>query len=271
MTIVKEQYTWDKISSWDLVLPPSRPSRYHLWIILNQLKYRNKELPVAILGSTPEYRDLLHRLGYVNVFVFEKSEPVFNQMSNLTSFQCNETLVRGDWLQTLAVFSNRFDIILSDLTSGNVPYDLQAKFYAAISNSLLTSGLFIDKILTFQRPKLKLKKLIRKYSQLPVNLLYINYFSCEFLFCSELLDIDQRVDSTYFYNYLADTFDSPILNKFLTESPKITPYDTVWFYGREWNEIIPFYTTQLQTVHVYDDERSSPYHGFLKVIIGRKN
>src|SRR5947209_11148502 len=106
-----------------------------------------------------------------------------------------------------------------------------------------------------------------KYSDLPVNLIYINYFSCEFLFCSELLDLKQMVDSSLFYSILEQKFENSTLRKFLTESPKITPFGTMWYYGREWFEISEYYYQHLEQIRIFEEELSSPYYPNLKIIV----
>ncbi len=265
-----EIYTWDKIRQWDLVLPPSRPSLYHLNIIADVINSVEKNSPVAVLGCTPEFRDLLFRIGYKEIYIFDKSVDIYSQMTNLRGFSNKEHFIHGDWMQTLPQFSNFFSIILSDLTSGNISYERRSEFYSRIHNSLCKTGLFIDKILTHKGPKKSLKDLKRKYSQLPINLLYVNYFSCEFLFCSELLDKKNLVDTDFFYEYLANDFESPILKKFLTESPKITPYGTIWFYGKDWAIISEYYFRYFTPLKIYEEETGSPFCGNLKIIIGRK-
>ena len=50
---------WDRMTSWELVLPPSRPSQQHLDWFRKHLGELQQDDPIAILGSTPELRDLL--------------------------------------------------------------------------------------------------------------------------------------------------------------------------------------------------------------------
>lgn len=262
--------TWQKIETWYLVLPPSRPSHFHLQIIAREIQSVPRECPVAVLGSTPEFRDLLFQLGFRNIYVLDKYESVHQQMNRMRCYSNPEYFVHGDWLDTIPQYSETFAIILSDLTSGNIPYNQQPNFYSSISQSLQKDGLFIDKVLTFQGPKKALRELIAKYEELPLNLLHINYFSCEFLFSSELLDIEQTVDTSMFYRILENEFQSEKLRRFLAESPKITPHDCVWFYGREWDQIRQYYFRTLEAVRVYEDEDYSPYYGNLKLFVCRK-
>ncbi len=226
--------TWNTIKTWDLVLPPSRPSAYHLSIIKKVISeyVPNHSQAVAVLGSTPEYRDLLAEMGYEKVFILEKSPEFYKLMSTMRIYSNREELIEGDWLETLPTFKDYFALILSDLTMGNIPYESRSLFYQRLSESLIQNGLFIDKVLTHPCEHIKLATLIDKYSELPVNLLHVNYFSCEFFFCSELLELRNMVDSSLFYATLEKELKSEKLHAFLKQVPKITPSGCSWYYGK---------------------------------------
>ena len=51
-------------SKWEYVLPPSRPTVYELQRIESTVSLFDKKKPVAVLGSTIEFRTLLNRLGF---------------------------------------------------------------------------------------------------------------------------------------------------------------------------------------------------------------
>ena len=191
--------TWEQMSTWDLVLPPSRPSSWHLTTFREALRTRDRREPVAVLGSTPEFRDLLHECGFERIFVFDRNLEFYQCMSRLRVHRQWEQFVFGNWMETLAKFSGRFGTIMSDLTSGNVAYEEREVFYELITNALRPGGLFCDKVLTHPGDLLRVDDLVAKYSLLPLNLLTVNHFSCEMLFCSELLDDDYILDSTRFY------------------------------------------------------------------------
>lgn len=264
--------TWERMDHWYLVLPPSRPSPYHLSVLRDEMSKIDRGKPVAVLGSTPEFRDLLFQLGFRDIFVFEKHASVYSALSELRCHTNSETLVIGNWVETLPTYPGKFEVILSDLTSGNIPYDLQGKFYSGIARALNEEGVFIDKILTFHGPKRNIKVLSARYSEMPFNLLTLNYFNCEFLFCSELLDVKDLVDTTMFYEILEGEFTNDVLRKFLSECRKITPPDSIWYYGREWDEVSVCYDQSLEKLKEYAEEAGSPYYGNLKIIIsGRKH
>jgi hypothetical protein len=262
---------WDRMPTWYLVLPPSRPSLFHLQVFEQSLSEIDRELPVAILGSTPEFRDLLNVLGFKDIYVFDKSKSFYEQTSCMRCFSNHENLILDDWLYGLPKFRNQFAAILSDLTQGNVAYCDRLQFYSSIALALREDGIFIDKVLLFEDSgKRSLRELEKKYSRLPPNLVYVNYFNCEFLFCSELLDIKQLVDTTLFYDLLDQRFEEPVLRKLLAECLKITPRDGVWYYGKEWKDIEPQYCYALEVINSFEEEQFSPYYGNLKIFVSKK-
>lgn len=256
--------TWDLMNNWNLILPPSRPSAVQLSNIRSLSSHIDRSEQVAILGSTPEFRDLLFECGFENIYVLEKTLSFYEAMSKARIYHNHETIVEGDWLSTLPNYKSIFKLILSDLTSGNISYEYHSYFYHIITDSLSSGGIFFDKILTHPGQNIIVDELIRKYSFLPLNLLYINYFSCEMLFCSELLDIGQIVDTSLFYSILEEKIDNKRVLSFAEGAKMITPPDCKWFYGKKWDQFKKDYCSDLKIIQVDEDEESSPYFGRLK-------
>src|ERR1035438_1336314 len=92
---------WDSMRTWDLVLPPSRPSATELDRIRSVISLLDHSCPVAILGSTPEFRDLLHECGFGRIFVLDKNRTFFTSMSEARIYDNEESFIEGDWLTTL--------------------------------------------------------------------------------------------------------------------------------------------------------------------------
>jgi hypothetical protein len=256
--------TWDLMQHWYLVLPPSRPSAFQLTSIHCAISKLDRSLPVAVLGSTPEFRDLLHECAFQRIHVLERNTPFYNAMTEARIYRNAETLVSGDWLDTLPKLRGRFVAVLSDLTSGNVPYDQRARFYEGIADSLMDGGIFLDKVLTHTGCNHSVDDLVDKYSALPLNLLHINHFSSEMLFCSELVDLKQLVDSSMFYAILEDRIKNERVRAFAYHAKKITPPGCTWWYGRNWEELQKDYCPGLVQIAMAEDEPSSPYYRYLK-------
>jgi len=224
-------------SNWQYVLPPSRPSIYEIERIRALLRTVDREKPVAVLGSTIEFRNLLLDMGFCNIVVFEKNQSFYEwTMSWITHGTEYEHVVWGDWLDTIGVYKSYFAVVLSDLTMGNISYDEREHFFDDIYNAIENGGLFIDKVLTHCIPHTPLDELMIKYEHLPINLETINRFSCEILFCSTLLN-DGIIDTSLFYNILRETYSSPVCQKFIEKSHLITPENCLWYYGKLWNEL----------------------------------
>lgn len=253
------------MQNWHLVLPPSRPSATQLERIRSTISEVPRDHPVAVLGSTPEFRDLLHECGFLAIHVLERNTGFYEEMSRARIFQNPETLVVGDWTASLRASAQTFAIIVSDLTSGNVPYEQRAEFYDGVTTALKPGGIFCDKVLTHGKTLLSVDNLVAKYGALPMNLLSINNFSSEMLFCSELLRIDERVDSSVFYELLERRVKNPRVLAFIKNAKLITPPNCQWWYGREWASLSQDYCPSLTVVGLHNDEPTSPYFGFVRM------
>jgi hypothetical protein len=256
--------TWDLMNDWYLVLPPSRPSAAQLARIDSQILGVDRQVPVAILGSTPEFRDFFYEAGFQQIYVFDRNASFYAAMNKARVHDNVEHFVHGNWIQTLPSFKNEFAVILSDLTSGNVPYENRVQFYEGITDALSEGGMFLDKVLTHHGDLYLVEELIQKYSHLPLNLLHINNFSSEALFCSELIDLNKTVDSTLFYNILSQRIQNERAKAFVENAKRITPPGCIWWYGRKWAQLSGQYCPLLTLTSAYDDEPSSPYYGNLK-------
>jgi hypothetical protein len=189
---------WNLMQFWDKVIPPSRPSLEQIQYLIKFAKYIDKDECIAVLGSTVEYRDALFELGFKNIYIFDQNEFFFRKSFEEKIYSNAEIFIHGNWLETIERYPNKFSLIVSDLTSGNISYNERKKFYSDIEASLKSQGHFYDKVLTHDN-FISLYNLIEKYKSMPMNNVSVNYFSCEFLFCSELLKDNLIVDSTDFY------------------------------------------------------------------------
>ena len=257
---------WDRMESWELVLPPSRPSQQHLdWFRQHLADFRSDD-PVAILGSTPEFRDLLARLGFRDVYVLERNPVFLARMNRLRVTPTAEKLLSGDWMQTLPDCMGKFAAVLSDLTSGNIPYAQRRQFYSLVAESLRPGGMFCDKLLSYPIPHERLDTLLDKYENAPLNLDTVNRFNCEVFFCSELLTEFGRVDTKRFYDHLREISPGPTVKAILDRLPFVTPSGMTWDYGRPWRLVQEAFDSRL---HCSDDrlERGdSPYANRLRCL-----
>lgn len=262
-------HTWEIIRSWHNVLPPSRPSERELrWLARLITRTAPDKPSIAILGSTPEFRDIAFELN-AKVYVFEQSIDTFKYMSSLRRYKNEDVLIEGNWFNTIYDFPSTFDFVLSDLTSGNLPYESRAGFYRSIAKSLKPNGLFYDKVLTHSSEFLSSENLLARYRRKPLNILTANRFSCEFLFCSDLLTTNYLVDSSAFYD-LAYKFDSsPSMRALIALSELVTPRGCSWYYGRQWHDLVEAYSTPLNIIRTFEDVPVSPYFKRVKLILSK--
>lgn len=254
---------WKNMDQWYTVLPPSRPTDIELNRIESFLLNNNRNEPIAILGSTPEFRELLSRLGFKHRYIFDRSIDFYHRMSNLipSSVHEGEHFVSGDWINSLGNFPYFFQAVLSDLTMGNITYEDRKAFYSAISDSLIPNGVFIDKVLAFDFPVPSLDELFEKYEKLPINLRTINDFSSEVLFCSELVTKSNMVDSTFFYSLIRQGNYSEKIKFFSDAAHMITPEGFIWYYGVNWNQLKEDYSRFFREQYVYiENDMQSPYY-----------
>ncbi|HUD10837.1 MAG TPA: class I SAM-dependent methyltransferase [Candidatus Saccharimonadia bacterium] len=176
-------------SRWRNFFPPHRPSEAYLKFCRSQLEGMSVLGSVAILGSTPELRDLVVETGQPEVHVLDISQTFHDSMDALRVYpKAPEILHLGNWPDMLPGFAGNFDAILSDLTLGNIPYDDRQRFFDGIRTALKPGGVFLDKVLTFGRVPLKrLAVLGQSYLKKPFNRHTVSDFIGDYFFGSETL------------------------------------------------------------------------------------
>jgi hypothetical protein len=259
--------SWVKYKTWHLVKPPSRPDIWQLDICRNTLLSLPRLKNVAVLGSTIEYRELLAEMDSINVFVFDRNRSFYDYSIQFIKKCIKETFVDGNWLETLFEYVGFFDVVLSDLTSGNIPYEHRETFYKGIADSMSKNAIFIDRLLSKRKPFLNIDELIKKYSNLPVSNDTVNNFNCEVLFCSTLLNNKEMiVDSSVIYDYLLD-LNIPQITDFVIACYDITPRDCVWWYSQPWDIEWQLYTNFFCILEEYHEPINSDYYGRTKLLI----
>ena len=185
---------------------------------------------VAVLGATIEFRDLLAEFDRIETTLFERDRH-FLQISNLLRLaNVTEILVEGDWRETLSRVAAGFDFVLSDFTSGNLPYEDRSAFYHHIADVLQPGGLFIDRVLIPARFN-DLTDLTVKYVHRPANLRTINDFSSDALFLNSLNRSQGVVDTTSLYEQL-DVNGTSLVRRLAALARIVTPEGQRWYYGR---------------------------------------
>jgi len=263
--------SWSKYKSWQSVIPPSRPAKWQIEECRSALETIPRNIDIAVLGSTIEFRELLAEMCFENVFIFERNRSFYDYITPFAKTRLHEHLIEGNWLDTLNKYAGEFGVVFSDLTSGNISYEDRDIFYKGICRSMSPKGVFIDRVLTKPFDFIELHKLIKKYSTLNVNNQTVNSFNCEVLFCSSLLNNEnQTVNTTKFYDYLIQ-LKIPQITNFVLACYEITPRNCVWWYSKDWPDELAQYEKYFDIIKSIDEPESSEYHGRAKLFISNKN
>jgi len=183
-TTKRSKQDWSKWSNyWKLLTECARPSKDDLKIIgtiLNNKIKHVKNPVITILGSTPEFRDLCYAysLKYnAKVVCIELVKDMHSAMSELLTYKNpSEKVIFSNWL-SIDLPNNYTNIVLADLTEGNININLKNKYLSEINRILKTNGIYVTRHTAFTKksqakPLLTLsqiKKELNKYINLVLN------------------------------------------------------------------------------------------------------
>jgi ubiquinone/menaquinone biosynthesis C-methylase UbiE len=160
----KKKLHWERaLSNWHKYSFPFTISlediKNYLFII-KRLKNKKK---ILLLGSSPEIREILSKLG-LDVIIADFSLEMISGMMRFSRIdKSKEKWVKVDWLELDKSFKNNyFDIILGDLFLRNIDFILQDECLKKISKLLKKGGYLITRIHYVNKEifKLSSKKII---------------------------------------------------------------------------------------------------------------
>jgi hypothetical protein len=265
---------WGAHKTWFLVRAPSRPASWQLAAIREWLSAYANNGEVAILGSTPEFQDLLAEFEHVVPFVIDRSSEFATHAKHQRRKRdraCNQSqFVHGDWTPMLRAHPARFSAILSDLTSGNIPYARRRAFYAAIRSALKPGGVLIDRVLTLERERESSAQIYADFEDRPLTVESVNELNCRLLFLSDLAPSSEERDIGVLMERAHREWTSPRGKAYLDALGLITPPAGRWWYGRPWKELEPLHAPGLKLLRTLDEPAGSAYHGSAKLYLKRK-
>lgn len=139
---------WKKVAdNWaKYYTPPGRPSpedckRYADYI---RRATNGKPARALVLGATPEIRNALHKFP-IEVTVLDINLEMILAMNRSVKDGDQDIVVRNDWTGDLLA-DNYYDIVLGDLTWGNVPRELWGKYNKNLSRMLKKDGFLIHRV-----------------------------------------------------------------------------------------------------------------------------
>jgi hypothetical protein len=262
---------WSNHIDWFYMLPPGRPSPNQI-SKLSELISANNPKHIAILGSTLEFRDLCASYGIPNVHIIDRSQQFHNSLKEYIGHDVsNEELILCDWISYFSKMNSKYDFILSDLTSGNIPYEQHDAFYKYISCSLKPNGLFFDKLL---RPKIyyNLDYLDSLFRPLAINISTLCRFCNMYFFCSELVESAKVVEVNEIREFLKERYFSKNLKLFrLVElSERILPKNGRWYYGEKNDLLDTIFYRWFSPVELISRLDSDEFEGQVELRICRK-
>ncbi len=263
---------WDRWQTWELVSPPSRPSARHLAFCKRHLLSIDRDRPVAVLGSTIEYRILLGRLGFKSVYVIDKSADFKGRSDQFLpkEFLHREQFVHANWIDALDRQRSQFACILSDLTIGNLEFQVQPDYLEIISTALSPGGLFVDKWLHMGGKRYTIDSIDRRYAISSVDVASANDFNCRAVFTSELVDNLGRVDARAIYAALSDCLKSHGARMIMTLCAEIvTPPAGIWYYGPASRTTAIAYAKLFRSEAKAVEPKGSPYYSNASMVVSK--
>lgn len=162
----RQKSDWEKWADyWKLLRECARPSRQDIATIGKLVDGHIKKIDkpvIVILGATPEFRDLCtgYTLQYgARVICVELLESMHHAMTELITIKNEkEEVVYENWLNT-KLSSAVADIVMGDLTEGNIDTDLRDNYLCEMHRILKKGGLYISRT-TIYHDQLKDKPLL---------------------------------------------------------------------------------------------------------------
>jgi Methyltransferase domain len=228
--------TWDDFASlWKKYEGSSvRPNKFQTSLIekvaQQKLVLGSKAL---VMGSTPELRDVLAKYP-VQVYIMDMNLEMMRAMSELAQNVDidKEIWVKSGWLND--VFEeNKFDLIVADWTSANLPFELQEKYYKNIAKWLKKDGLIVERLYVFdkQMPEYTFENLISDFKDVEVTFASAAAFWDVGIAVTNQGPASSRLKKVSdFKRLLEDKTDNPIVKKFIDLAGwDFYPEDKIWF------------------------------------------
>ena len=258
---------WDqeRAKTWHNMKPPSRPSKSEIDIYRRyfELVKKNKEGPykpnVLILGSTVEFRKLAIEQDF-SVTVVDYSKPYHDEISKeLQDIDLsNENYVNCDWCEMDSFIKDRkFNIIIGDLSIGNIAPQSLPKFIKNVADLLIDGGYFLGKSIykysTYSINAEQIKNLLHYMAEsddINEDNLYYHIMYPLTIFASYPCDKEGKilkVDFKALYRVIADLPDNESRRKFsiyLSENTKFNTKMPRDFYVYDYRFLIDCFACQ---------------------------
>lgn len=160
----RQKWTNDMANKWKNYKPPIRPSKDDLAVFRQFLekKIKEKKNPkVLILGSTPEFRDLINSKG-LTAYVCDYKKDNYTALKLLKKTKGKEILIAQDWRNLK--LKHKFDLVFAEASLNMVKKKEVPLILRSVRQILDDKGLFIAKTwIRISTKNLSLKKIIATY------------------------------------------------------------------------------------------------------------
>ncbi|MBW2982297.1 class I SAM-dependent methyltransferase [Candidatus Woesearchaeota archaeon] len=160
-----KRWTLDMANKWKNYKPPIRPSKYDLEVFKKYIKEKakkyGKDTKILILGSTPEFRDLVSK-EKLTAYVCDYNKRNYIALTLLKKYKGKEVLIQQDWRKLK--LKDKFDLVLGEASLNMVKADEVPLILKSVKKILKDDGLLIFKMwVRLPRSALSLKKILKTY------------------------------------------------------------------------------------------------------------
>jgi hypothetical protein len=158
----KKEKGWNLASLWKDYKPPGRPSESEVKIFEECIKKYNPK-SALVLGSTPEFRSLLHKYNIATTVV-DYNKETYDILTKLVKNKGKEIFIANDWRKIPT--TNNYDLIVGDLSLNCLPKEDISKMITLFDKLLSKNGLVIQRIVIRKNNKKKsINQIIKEYRQ----------------------------------------------------------------------------------------------------------
>ena len=176
-----------------------------------------------------------------------------------------EHRVEADWFEFLPQERAQFDLILSDLTQGNIQYERRQVFYRAISQALVPGGLFVDRIFRYDASARlpSLDDIARRFGAngdidigRTANLLLFHAIASDDVRRAGIARLRSIYDQLLSYDPVVIDGSGckcrdNIRDKVNLLDMFLAPSSVIWYCGRLWTELLDSYPECLRLRHEF--------------------
>lgn len=143
-----KKLTWDKelakrfAKFYGPVRPELEMNVYEEYVKSVSEKQKPK---ILILGSTPEFRDLLFKYK-ITPICCDINPEVFSALKKLVKRKGDEVFIHSNWLESSKIISEKFDLILGHVVVNMIPDKKQPMFFKNVCKLLKDDGIFLTTV-----------------------------------------------------------------------------------------------------------------------------